>query len=120
MPRLLFNLGILYIESNYKSSEGWNKFIKYHEPSIPLEIVYGINTKNVKVASEFEDMIDPDYFEKAVEMHYDKTVKRPDITFFNLGALGTNSSLRVGGTLNVQDNQEPGFYSGSYNLYVNY
>ena len=71
-----------YLLTLHESKRRRNKFIKYHEPSIPLEIVYGINTKNVKVASEFEDMIDPDYFEKAVEMHYDKTVKRPDITFF--------------------------------------
>jgi hypothetical protein len=33
-------------------------------------------------------IIDPEYFEKAVEMHYNPQVKRPDITYFNLGAIG--------------------------------
>jgi GR25 family glycosyltransferase involved in LPS biosynthesis len=56
--------------------------------NIPIEIVYGVNTKNVKVAREYEDMIDSEYFEKAIEMHYNPTVKRPDITYFNLGAIG--------------------------------
>lgn len=77
-----------YLLTLRESKERRNKFLKYHDTSIPLEIVYGINTKNVRAAREFEDMIDPEYFEKAVEMHYDKSVKRPDITFFNLGAIG--------------------------------
>jgi len=77
-----------YLLTLHESKHRRNKFIKYHEPSIPLEIVYGINTKNVKAAIEFEDMIEPEYYEKAIEMHYDKSVKRPDITFFNLGAIG--------------------------------
>ena len=33
-------------------------------------------------------MIEGEYFEKAVEMHYDNSVNRPDITYFNLGAIG--------------------------------
>ena len=64
------------------------KFLKYHDPDVPIEIVYGVNTKNVKAARKYEDLIDSEYFEKAVEMHYDPSVKRPDITYFNLGAIG--------------------------------
>ena len=63
-------------------------FFKSHNPNIPIEVIYGPETKNVKIAREYEDLIVPEYFEKAVEMHYDQTAKRPDITYFNLGAIG--------------------------------
>jgi len=62
--------------------------MKYHNPSIPIEVIYGPDTRNVKNAREFENHVDPQYFEKAVEMHYNPQVKRPDITYFNLGAIG--------------------------------
>ena len=64
------------------------KFMEYHNPDIPIEVIYGPDTRSVKTAREFENHIDPDYFEKAVEMHYNPSVKRPDITYFNLGAIG--------------------------------
>ncbi len=64
------------------------KFMKHHSKDIPIEIVYGPDTRSIKAAREFEDIIEPEYFEKAVEMYYDSTVKRPDITYFNLGAIG--------------------------------
>lgn len=63
-------------------------FLKHHDPDIPIEIIYGHDTKKIKNARKFEHAIDPDYFEKAVEMHYDPSIKRPDITYFNLGAIG--------------------------------
>ena len=53
-----------------------------------MEVVYGKNTKNIKVAREYENIVDSEYFEKAVEMHYNSEVMRPDITYFNLGAIG--------------------------------
>ena len=62
--------------------------MKYHNPTIPIEVIYGPDTRNVKNAREFENHVDPEYFEKAVEMHYNPQVKRPDITYFNLGAIG--------------------------------
>lgn len=71
---------------NAKSRQ--ERFIKHFEGVTPLEVIYGPNTKNVKIAREYEDIVDPDYFEKALEMHYDPTVKRPNITYFNLGAIG--------------------------------
>lgn len=63
-------------------------FSKYHDPEVPIEIIYGHDTRHIKNARKFEDVIDPDYFEKAVEMNYDSSVKRPDITYFNIGAIG--------------------------------
>jgi len=64
------------------------QFIKHHNPDIPIELIYGPDTRSVKTARQFEDMIDPEYFEKAVEMYHDPNVMRPDITYFNLGAIG--------------------------------
>ena len=77
-----------YLLTLPESTERQRKFFKSHNSSIPIEVVYGVNTKNIKTAREFEDHIDPEYFEKAVEMHYNPQVKRPDITYFNLGAIG--------------------------------
>jgi len=64
------------------------RFMKHYNDTLPLEIIYGPNTRNVKVAREYEDIVEPEYFEKALEMHYDPLVKRPNITYFNMGAIG--------------------------------
>lgn len=64
------------------------EFFKHHDKNIPIEIIYGPDTRKVKVAREFEQYIEPEYFEKAIEMHYNPDVVRPDITYFNLGAIG--------------------------------
>src|SRR5210317_2133316 len=68
--------------------ERYERFVKSHKDDIPLEVIYGADTRNVKVAREYEDQIDPEYFEKALEIHYNPLVKRPDITYFNMGAIG--------------------------------
>jgi len=69
-------------------TERQERFYKSHKQNIPLEVIYGPDTRKVKVAREYEEFIEPEYFEKALEMHYDPHVKRPDITYFNLGAIG--------------------------------
>jgi GR25 family glycosyltransferase involved in LPS biosynthesis len=71
-----------------ESIERQKKFFRSHNSNVPIEVVHGVNTKNIKTARKYEDIIDPEYFEKAVEMHYNPTVIRPDITYFNLGAIG--------------------------------
>jgi len=69
--------------------ERQERFFRNHNKNIPIEVIYGPNTKdNVKTARGYEDDIDPMYFEKALEMYYDPSVKRPDITYFNIGAIG--------------------------------
>jgi GR25 family glycosyltransferase involved in LPS biosynthesis len=68
--------------------ERQERFFKSHRNDIPIEVIYGADTRKVKIAREYEEHVDPDYFEKAIEMHYDSNVKRPDITYFNLGAIG--------------------------------
>jgi hypothetical protein len=64
------------------------RFMSNHNPEVPIEIIYGPDTRDVKVARKFENQIEGEYFEKALEMHYNSSVKRPDITYFNLGAIG--------------------------------
>ena len=65
-----------------------NKFFKNHDSGIPIEVIYGSDTRNVETAREYEDKIPPKYFNKAVEMHYNSNVIRPNITYFNMGAIG--------------------------------
>ena len=76
---------LLTVKDQKKRQE---RFFKSHRDDIPVEIIYGSDTRKIKIAREYEDQIDPEYFEKAVEMHYSPEIKRPDITYFNLGAIG--------------------------------
>lgn len=64
------------------------RFFKNHDSGIPIEVIYGSDTRNIETAREYEDKITPKYFNKAVEMHYNSNVIRPDITYFNMGAIG--------------------------------
>ena len=64
------------------------RFMKNYNPEIPIEIIYGPDTRDPKSAKNFENEIEAEYYEKALEMHYNPDVKRPDITYFNLGAIG--------------------------------
>ena len=64
------------------------RFIKTHNKDIPLEIIYGPDTRTPKQAEPYEILIEDEYYEKAVEMYEDPQTKRPDMTYFNLGAIG--------------------------------
>ena len=64
------------------------RFFKNHDASIPIEVIYGPDTRNIETAREYEDRIEPKYFKKAVEMHYNSEVQRPNITYFSMGAIG--------------------------------
>ena len=70
------------------AQERSQRFLNSHDPKIPIEIINGPDTRNVKTVREYEDDVESEYFEKALEMHYTPDVKRPDITYFNLGAIG--------------------------------
>jgi len=71
-----------------KSVERQRRFFESHHRKIPVEVVYGPNTRTVEAAREYEDHVDTKHFKKALEMHYAPLVRRPDITYFNLGAIG--------------------------------
>jgi hypothetical protein len=80
-----FKCYLLALKSEPARSE---KFIQSIDKKIPLEIVYGRDTRTPKKAEKFREHIDPDYYDKAIEMYHDPSVRRPDITYFNLGAIG--------------------------------
>ena len=71
-----------------ESKERQKTFFAHHNKDVPIQVFYGENTKIVKNARKYEDIIDTEYFEKAIEMHYNPEIIRPDITYFNLGAIG--------------------------------
>jgi len=77
-----------YVLTLPESKQRQNVFMENFNHTVPLEVIHGVNTKTVEGAREYEHLVDPVYMEKALEMHYDPTVERPDITYFNLGAIG--------------------------------
>lgn len=94
-------LGILFFTSNVKKYDykcflltvkdqkrRQRRFHKSHNQNIPIETIYGPDTRNIKNVVEYEDIIEPEYYEKAIEMHYNPKLIRPDITYFNVGAIG--------------------------------
>lgn len=77
-----------YVLTLPESTQRIERFFKHHDSRVPIEIVYGQNTRKLKDALEFEEYVDPHYFEQAVEMDLDSDLIRPDTTYFNLGAIG--------------------------------
>lgn len=63
-------------------------FLAHHDPGVPLEIIYGQDTKNVENAKKYQSIIEPAYFKEALRLHYNNKTLRPDMTYFNLGAIG--------------------------------
>lgn len=64
------------------------RFLGNYPPTVRLHVVYGKDTKKVEIAREFEDYVEPAKWRHALAMHYDSKLRRPDITWFNLGAIG--------------------------------
>ena len=64
------------------------KFLASHSKAVPLEIVYGVDTKSVENAKKYQNVVDPVYFKEALKIHYNRKRVKPDITYFNMGAIG--------------------------------
>ena len=64
------------------------KFLANHDKAVPLEIIYGTDTKSVENAKKYQSVVDPVYFKEALRIHYNKKRIKPDITYFNMGAIG--------------------------------
>ena len=64
------------------------KFLASHDKAVPLEIIYGVDTKSVENAKKYQNVVDPVYFKEAIRLHYNKKLRRPDMTYFNTGAIG--------------------------------
>ena len=77
-----------YIISLPKSVQRRNLFFKYFNKSINHEIVYGVNTNIIKNANKFKKHVDKKYFKVALQLKHGTLQTRPNITYFNLGAIG--------------------------------
>ena len=77
-----------YLLTMKSSDERSKRFLKTYEHSIPLEIIYGDDTRTPDGAKKYSEMIEPIYYRFALKTFYDKSVIRPNITFFNMGAIG--------------------------------
>lgn len=71
-----------------KSRKRQETFFKHHDTDIPIEVIYGNDTTTVDGLSKFKHVVDPVYYDEAIRMHYDKSIKRPNITYMNMGAIG--------------------------------
>jgi len=70
------------------SADRREKFLKHYGDSIPLEIIYGSDTRKLENAKKYQKIIEPNYYREALKLHYNANKTRPDITYFNLGAIG--------------------------------
>ena len=77
-----------YILSLPKRIDRRKTFLKYFNTSLDHEIVYGVNTNIITNAIQFKDRIDPEYLKVALQLKQGTIKTRPNITFFNLGAIG--------------------------------
>jgi GR25 family glycosyltransferase involved in LPS biosynthesis len=64
------------------------KFLASHDKGVPMEIIYGVDTKSVENAKKYQNVVDPVYFKEALRLHYNRKHLRPDMTYFNMGAIG--------------------------------
>jgi GR25 family glycosyltransferase involved in LPS biosynthesis len=72
-----------------ESKDRRDDFLKSYENlnlDIPLEIIYGINTKIKENAEKYKNLVNLEKFNNMYD--YDNGEKRPDHTYFNSGALG--------------------------------
>ena len=71
-----------------KSKERRENFMESHDPTIPIEIIYSDDTSTPSQANKYKKDIDADYFKKAMKLHFNPYMIRPNVTYFNLGAIG--------------------------------
>src|SRR6056300_866072 len=70
------------------SADRREKFLDHYDGSVPLEIIYGTDTRKLENAKKYQKIIEPNYYREALKLHYNANKTRPDITYFNLGAIG--------------------------------
>jgi hypothetical protein len=72
-----------------KSSDSRSRnFLDSYDHTIPLEIVYSRDTRKPETSKPYINYVDPKYYRFAIKSYYDTTAVRPDITYFNMGAIG--------------------------------
>src|SRR5210317_733296 len=66
------------------------RFMSNHNPEVPIEIIYGPDTRDVKVARKFENQIEGEYFEKALECTITPVSKDLTLLTSTLARLGAS------------------------------
>lgn len=77
-----------YMLTTDKHGSRARNFLRSYDHTIPLEIVEGPDTRTPEAAKKYQQNVDPKYYRQALKLHYDKNAVRPNITYFNLGAIG--------------------------------
>jgi GR25 family glycosyltransferase involved in LPS biosynthesis len=77
-----------FLLTTRNSKERHDSFLESYDTRIPLEIIYSEDTRKPIVAQKFKKLIDDDYYKKAMKLYFNPRMLRPDITYFNLGAIG--------------------------------
>lgn len=85
-PKIDYKCYIL--TTNDDSNGRLNTFLDFHDSRIPIEVVRGDVTKTPKQADKHKYLIEPNYYKNALKLYYDNNSIRPNITYFNLGAIG--------------------------------
>lgn len=94
-PRVEYKSYMLTTDPNEKRARN---FIDTYDHTVPLEIVQGPDTRTPESAKKFSKFVEPKYYRQALKLYYDKNAVRPNITYFNLGAIGCYA-----GHMNIYD-----------------
>lgn len=84
-PRVDYKCYLLTTDKNGTRAQN---FLRSYDHSVALEIVEGDDTRTPESAKKYSDKIDPKYYRYALKLYYDNSAIRPNITYFNLGAIG--------------------------------
>ncbi len=84
-PRVEYKCYMLTTDPNGKRA---TRFMDSYDHTVPLEVVVGPDTRTPENAKPYSSRVDPTYYREALKLYYDETATRPNITYFNLGAIG--------------------------------
>jgi hypothetical protein len=91
LKTILYKPGVdykCYMLTTDKHGSRARNFLNTYDHTIPLEIVEGSDTRTPESARTYKQNVDPKYYRQALKLYHDKTAIRPNITYFNLGAIG--------------------------------
>ena len=77
-----------YMLTTDKHGPRAQQFLRTYDHTVPLEIIEGPDTRTPEEAKRYQPNVDPKYYRQALKLYHDKNAIRPNITYFNLGAIG--------------------------------
>ena len=84
-PRVDYKCYMLTTDKNGPRAQ---KFMRTYDHTVPLEIIEGPDTRTPEEAKRYQHNVDPKYYRQALKLYHDKNAARPNITYFNLCAIG--------------------------------